>query len=1183
MRLPAAEPYQPLHLLDPCAGDGAALLGLRSAWSEHQSSPSCLHPLGCELEGQRARALAQAMPRYEQAFHGDAFHLHWSEPTIDVLYLNPPYDQDPVYRRSELRFLERFTPAVAPGTGALLLLVPVGVLPVLAEHLAVHYADHQVYRLPDEHYEPYGQVLVMARRRFTEACDPEAEAAICFWADDPEDLPVLPEVCPKPLVLAPPDAQGDDYRSPGLSLLPLDMTSLLERYRPWQDEPVGTQVDARRLLGAQFHTATPPKPAHIALALSAGMFNGIQLRPNDSARHPVVLAKGVFHRRRVEIGVKHDSKGEVVGSIEVEVPHLQVHLLRLDTYRYLTLADGVVPVGGDDLERWNVADLLTGYDRSFARLLHQQFPPLHNPADPDQLLELPSSPRTPYRVQHHAISTALKLIAKGQNPFLVAEVGTGKSTMGLFVAHALSPQNRPRTARQLEEQGFDGSRLPTVRRTLILCPPHLLKSWSDQVAAVMPGARVQILRQPSDVELEADIYVLSREAAKLGSRIEGVEGRCPGCGHELETDASTNRRRRLRCDRRAHRPLDVVARLAVQLSQELTAAGFGHPLATQYHGCRRLEARQVPGLDLSIVRHLVLLAMGHLKKTFDGALAAALDDTLERPDIEVKPLVRLLSALAIACSLDAVPTLLETFARYYLGELKAAKGVPYYGFSNALQHCRLQADKLGQTLSHADALLQRSELHAALEQLVAVGQFDDRVCGEPLYTATAQPRRYPLAKYIARYHRRRFGLSIIDECHEYNNTRSAQTHAVHRLVGLPGMVTVVLTGSLMGGYASSLFPNFYALSPRFREEFGRGELPRFTRQYGYSKLLVTHTRSESSQQRGVLSDREMGSAQRLGEAPGVLPTFLMQHLLPTSVLVHKEDLDEALPPITEDPVPLCCYQESLDAALLAEYQSLRDTLLAEIRANQFGPMANALFGTLVELPSYLDRATEDQGAFELRYPERWGGSTIATGMPFPETYRTPKERWLLSSLEHRLAVGENVLVFLRHTGDGLLPRRLLRLIEQDVTYSCRWLDTKKVPTAKREAWIDRHINEPEIRVLLVNADAVRTGLNNLVRFTTGIWYELPWSATTVRQGNGRLHRIGQTRPVTIKVPYYEATAQETAFDLVARKISASLQVDGLDIQAALEAAGASEEASASASTAMALGEAVYRAMVAEAG
>jgi hypothetical protein len=68
--------------------------------------------------------------------------------------------------------------------------------------------------------------------------------------------------------------------------------------------------------------------------------------------------------------------------------------------------------------------------------------------------------------------------------------------------------------------------------------------------------------------------------------------------------------------------------------------------------------------------------------------------------------------------------------------------------------------------------------------------------------------------------------------------------------------------------------------------------------------------------------------------------------------------------------------------------------------------------------------------------------------------------------------------------------------------------------------------------------------------------------------------------VTIHVPYYTGTGQETHFDLVAKKVSASLQVEGLDVRAALEAAGAGGGAGESAAVvAQSLGEAMYRALV----
>ncbi len=81
----------------------------------------------------------------------------------------------------------------------------------------------------------------------------------------------------------------------------------------------------------------------------------------------------------------------------------------------------------------------------------------------------------------------------------------------------------------------------------------------------------------------------------------------------------------------------------------------------------------------------------------------------------------------------------------------------------------------------------------------------------------------------------------------------------------------------------------------------------------------------------------------------------------------------------------------------------------------------------------------------------------------------------------------------------------------------------------------------------------------------------------VRQANGRVHRIGQKLDVTIEVPYYAGTMQKLAVDLVARKITASVQVDGLSIEGALESAGAGTGADEANQVALGIGQAIYEA------
>jgi MoxR-like ATPase len=71
------------------------------------------------------------------------------------------------------------------------------------------------------------------------------------------------------------------------------------------------------------------------------------------------------------------------------------------------------------------------------RLLARQFPPLHDPARASDQIRLPALARRPFAAQAQAITAALKVLATGRNPFFDAEVGTGKSTMALYVAATL--------------------------------------------------------------------------------------------------------------------------------------------------------------------------------------------------------------------------------------------------------------------------------------------------------------------------------------------------------------------------------------------------------------------------------------------------------------------------------------------------------------------------------------------------------------------------------------------------------------------------------------------------------------------------------------------------------------------------------------------------------------------------
>ena len=305
---------------------------------------------------------------------------------------------------------------------------------------------------------------------------------------------------------------------------------------------------------------------------------------------------------------------------------------------------------------------------------------------------------------------------------------------------------------------------------------------------------------------------------------------------------------------------------------------------------------------------------------------------------------------------------------------------------------------------------------------------------------------------------------------------------------------------------------------------------------------------------GAVSDRIETSAKIIGNAPGVLPLFLLRHLLPVSITLHKSDLALDLPKCTQER-----HLIEPDPALLKRYEVLKSRLATQIKKDLFNPeLAGKLFGQLAELPSYLDRATEDvgntaEGDFVVRYPESVGGEVVALQPGLPGDCPLEKERWLLSCVERELAEGRNVMVFGWHL--NLLPR-LAGLISELIGEKVPILYADKVPTAKRQEWITKNVVAKHVRVMVCNPVTIQTGLNNLVHFSTEIWCENPAANPIVyRQAMGRVDRIGQDKVTRILFPVYKGTLQEQLHELLMHKVSVSTATDGLDPESALLASG----------------------------
>lgn len=94
-----------------------------------------------------------------------------------------------------------------------------------------------------------------------------------------------------------------------------------------------------------------------------------------------------------------------------------------------------------------------------------------------------------------------------------------------------------------------------------------------------------------------------------------------------------------------------------------------------------------------------------------------------------------------------------------------------------------------------------------------------------------------------------------------------------------------------------------------------------------------------------------------------------------------------------------------------------------------------------------------------------------------------------------------------------------------------------VPSEKRPALVERFRADPDCRVFL-STDAGAAGLN-LQHASTLVNMDLPWNPALLEQRIGRIHRMGQTRPVQIVNLVAKGTIEEGMLSVLAFKRSLS--------------------------------------------
>ncbi len=408
-------------------------------------------------------------------------------------------------------------------------------------------------------------------------------------------------------------------------------------------------------------------------------------------------------------------------------------------------------------------------------------------------------------------------------------------------------------------------------------------------------------------------------------------------------------------------------------------------------------------------------------------------------------------------------------------------------------------------------------------------------CGSPLWQADRSgPARYPLSDYVKHRMKGFFDLLIGDEIHEFKGRGSAQGIAAGILADACGK-SLSLTGTLLGGYASTIFHLLFRFSPEIRTEFGRSDEGRWIKRYGFEEHSIGKDDDDALED--GRNSRRKKFRKVVRERPGLVPSALF-HIIHNTVFLRLSDVASGLPEY-EERILLSSLDSEEDATGYSQrtaYKLVFETLKQKLAAALKKGSKRLLATYLQTLLAYPDGCTKGETVLDPR-----SGDVIVQMPPLSEERLYPKEKALVDLVAAERLAGRRVLVYVTHTGTRDITGRMDDILTRH-GFRVAVMKADAVAPDRREAWVADRVKKG-LDVLICHPRLVQTGLD-LIDFPTICWYETDYSVYVMRQASRRSWRIGQTRPVKVVFMSYRNTLQADALKLVAKKLQSSLAVEG---------------------------------------
>ena len=398
------------------------------------------------------------------------------------------------------------------------------------------------------------------------------------------------------------------------------------------------------------------------------------------------------------------------------------------------------------------------------------------------------------------------------------------------------------------------------------------------------------------------------------------------------------------------------------------------------------------------------------------------------------------------------------------------------------------------------------------------------------------PKKYPVAQYIYERMNGLFDYLILDEMHQLMSN-SLQGHAAHLLMKA-AKHCLLLTGTLLNGYASNIFYTLFRVCPNVmvQEGFRYEDEMEFARLFG-----VTSKESTFEVSRGRAGNR-VGSA-REKELPGISPLIFTKFLLNITAFIALDQMTEGLPDYEEIPVAI-----EMDSSTFQGYHQIRDFFRQRCGGmqGQTKKIMSSMIKLMTQYPDapHCKRFVTNPDTNEVEFEST----------PLEKSIRN-KEQRLLEIIQEKIACGEKVLVYYNTINTTDLGDHLTAfLLSEDI----KAFELKaSVKAEKRMEFITKEVNKGA-QVMITNPALVETGLD-LLDFTTIIFFQIGYNLSTMRQASRRSWRLSQTKDIQVYFFYYTGTIQEQAMALMATKLQAAQTIEGNFSEEGLKAMSNNED------------------------